>query len=412
MGNMLGYHIGNEGPITDIDWQIMEAVKPGYVTLLPNYGMHGQPIGRRDINCILTINPGCHFVLRPYLPGTAVSTSVAEFGNAIDRLLDEWSDWVPAGQKHLQLFNEPNMPISAEQWEGFGDQLADMMRYNEVWLGLVRRLRANHPDWLYGWGPLTIGNRDVWFPGDAVGHYYLHGPAGCQASLTAAQLGEAMRTGPCYASLMEADEFYAHVYIHRIPENTHDGRVNFGDAAIGLRHERMQLFLPRPMPTVITEAGYPNTGNWPTWAGPALLDWLDILHTRNNVAGVCLWILGEHWGGMWYSGGAPRAEVGQLAQWQCAHSGVPMTDAELERILGDELQAHIVPLNPDAALEKAAARRGLLPASDEVRQSVGGTVWVAQAFRKAADAKTTQHLVRTREGEWAEGDMRWWIREN
>ena len=89
-----------------------------------------------------------------------------------------------------------------------------------------------------------------------------------------------------------------------------------------------------------------------------------------------------------------------------------MTDAELERILGDELQVHIVPLNPDAALEKAAARRGLLPASDEVRHTVGGTVWVKQAFRKAADALTTQHLVRTREGEWAEGDMRWWIRMN
>ena len=89
-----------------------------------------------------------------------------------------------------------------------------------------------------------------------------------------------------------------------------------------------------------------------------------------------------------------------------------MTDAELERILGDELQLYIVPLNPDAALEKAAARRGLLPASDEVRKAVGGAVWVAQAFRKPTDALTTQHLVRTREGEWAEGDMRWWIRNN
>ena len=89
-----------------------------------------------------------------------------------------------------------------------------------------------------------------------------------------------------------------------------------------------------------------------------------------------------------------------------------MTDAELERILGDELQAHIVPLNPDAALEKVAARRGLLPASDEVRQAIGGAVWVTQAFRKAADALTTQHLVRTRDGEWAEGDMRWWTRRN
>lgn len=81
----------------------------------------------------------------------------------------------------------------------------------------------------------------------------------------------------------------------------------------------------------------------------------------------------------------------------------PPTDAEL----GDMMQAHVLPLNPDAALEKAAAARGLglLPASDEV--TIGDQV--VQVFRTDQD-RGIQHIAACRIGDW--GNVRWWTRKN
>ena len=74
---------------------------------------------------------------------------------------------------------------------------------------------------------------------------------------------------------------------------------------------------------------------------------------------------------------------------------------EVEAEVWDAIQQHIIPLNPDAALEKAAAARGFLPASDEVRDVPG---IVAQAFRDAKD-RTKQHIAYCLEGHW--DDVRW-----
>jgi hypothetical protein len=81
----------------------------------------------------------------------------------------------------------------------------------------------------------------------------------------------------------------------------------------------------------------------------------------------------------------------------------PPTDEEL----GDAMQAHVVPLNPDAALEKAAAARGigLLPASDEV--IIDG--YVVQAFRTDQD-RGKQYIAKVPIGDW--GNITWWTRTN
>lgn len=69
---------------------------------------------------------------------------------------------------------------------------------------------------------------------------------------------------------------------------------------------------------------------------------------------------------------------------------------EIEELIIAAVQNHIIPLNPDAALERAAAIAGLLPASDEVRDVEG---YVAQAFRKAGQ-EDLQEIAYCKDGEW------------
>ena len=79
-------------------------------------------------------------------------------------------------------------------------------------------------------------------------------------------------------------------------------------------------------------------------------------------------------------------------------------EMDVETVLWESVRQHLIPLNPGAALEKAAAARGLLPASDEVRAQIGAEHWVAQAFRSPT-ARGTLYLARCREGRW--GDIEW-----
>jgi len=55
---------------------------------------------------------------------------------------------------------------------------------------------------------------------------------------------------------------------------------------------------------------------------------------------------------------------------------------DIEAALGAEMQKHIVPLNPTAALERALAGMGALPASGEFDVTVDGVTYRAQAGRK------------------------------
>ena len=88
------------------------------------------------------------------------------------------------------------------------------------------------------------------------------------------------------------------------------------------------------------------------------------------------------------------------------HNTGGMPPATLEQQIGDAVQAYIIPLNPNAALEKAGAALGLLPASDEVRDVAG---YVAQAFRSPGE-REWQHIAYCADGDW--GNVKWFKRAN
>jgi hypothetical protein len=73
------------------------------------------------------------------------------------------------------------------------------------------------------------------------------------------------------------------------------------------------------------------------------------------------------------------------------------------------MQKHIIPLNPAAALEKAAAQKGLLPAGSEFDLAVGGVQYRCQAFRRADD-RDTQYGLYAILGDW--GNVRQFKRAN
>lgn len=386
--SIVGWHMGNVNPPTETDWRILEAVPPGCVVFLPDEGIQPEHLRR-----LLDISPDVQIIMRPYyIPGSDLQPYIDQCRRAMDRY---WAA-VPPSQRHLQVFNEQNMPKWA-QWEGFGDQLEDMRRFDDWFIAAYSQCKRADPLTMIGWTPLTPGNRDVWFAGDAVGHYYLHGPTGCAESLTEAQRQQAIAEGPCRESIALADEFYAHIYIH-------EGRDAYQASWLGLRFERYRRFLPTAKPLWITEAGFPSRAAWPDWGDSALLDWLDTIQTH-DVHGVALWILGDkaQWGAPWYEGGGPRPLVWTLARWQ---QSAPV---DVEAAIGEAAQAHILPLNPEAAFEKEAALCGLMPASREFDVAVGGATYRAQAYRDPG-ARDWQYIVYCRVGDW--GNLCWFDRRN
>lgn len=81
----------------------------------------------------------------------------------------------------------------------------------------------------------------------------------------------------------------------------------------------------------------------------------------------------------------------------------------VEQVLGEEIQKYIIPLNPNAALEKAAANQGLLSASGEQRREVNGVVYVYQAFRHPGK-REWQYIGYCKDGDW--GNVSFFERKN
>ena len=77
--------------------------------------------------------------------------------------------------------------------------------------------------------------------------------------------------------------------------------------------------------------------------------------------------------------------------------------------IGAAMQEFIIPLNAQAALEKAGASKGYLPASDEQRLVKGGVTYIAQMFRSSTDLGK-QHGAYCVEGDW--WDIHWFERDN
>jgi hypothetical protein len=105
-----------------------------------------------------------------------------------------------------------------------------------------------------------------------------------------------------------------------------------------------------------------------------------------------------------------------LIQQSIAKHGNPVwSDDEIGAVISDRLQSWVLPLNPAAALYRAARARdvALMPASPEVPgpqllpDLPANTI--AQAFRKDQE---WQHIAWTRIGEWAPAQVRWVRRRN
>lgn len=321
----LGWHLGNDHAIRNEDWSIMQRVRPDVLVFLPSWEFSQQAVTQDDIRRILDMSPGCHVFLRPYIPPQALEV-YALLPAIIDgarQVIDQWRGIIPDGQRHLQMFNEPNMPWRGSYqagFEGFGSDGRAMSKLNDWFSETYRQLHVHDPATLIGFPPLTIGNADAWFTGDAIGPHYMHGPAGCAEILSEAQRQEAISTGPCRNALTLADEYLAHIYVHARDGLTAEQAAR--SAAYGQRFARYARTLPREVAIWITECGAPNQHHMeqPGMAD-ALMAWLDTLLEAPQVQGLAFWILGKHaqWGNTWGNQG-PLIE--RLARWQAEHPHV------------------------------------------------------------------------------------------
>jgi len=370
MKHKVGWHLGNARAMKSADWGVLEAVPPVAVTFIT-----GEAIGAGEIKRILDISHQCHFFFRPYF---APSDKVMDYHNyleAVASLIDTpaW-DFIPEAQRHLQMFNEPNMPKHS-QWEGFGSKEVDMHRFTDWWVKGYERLKRVNPTWKIGFTPLTPGNRDVWFAGDLEGvPYYMHGPEAAKAEATRDEIEAAIRSGPCYDALKMADEYLAHIYVmNDVPNQVYE----FWS---GMRFAQYAKFLPKPMDIWITECGIGGAAsNWALW--------YEALDLFANVKGTCIWRLGYEI----RSVGDPAVKA--LKQYV---EGLPVEpvpeppeppteepeefDIE-ERIRNRAWNVRGVPYNPEAALARYARQRGLgAPLTAEVDLVLGHLAFRVQGF--------------------------------
>ncbi len=84
---------------------------------------------------------------------------------------------------------------------------------------------------------------------------------------------------------------------------------------------------------------------------------------------------------------------------------------DIEQLIGAAVQERIIPLNPNAAFEKAAAVKGLLPAMPEDRINIGGKRYAYQAFRDPKD-RDWQHIVFCIEHNWDPSHFIWFTVKN
>lgn len=278
----VGWHLGNARPMGDKDWGVIHAVPPSSVIFIT-----GEAIGGDQVREILKISPSCHFFLRPYFPPSDKESGFRDYLNRAKGLITP-GNWnmIPEGQRHLQIFNEPNMPHTApeghptDQWEGFGPTLEAMERLNDWFCRAYDELKAVNPTWKIGFPALTPGNRDAYFRTDPEDvPYYMHGPEAAKEDPTAAEIRAAIKSGPCFEALKRADEYLAHIYVLNDVEN------QITELWSGLRFVQYARFFPKPMNIWITELGIGgHESNWTRW--------FQLLDNYPEVKGTCIWRLG------------------------------------------------------------------------------------------------------------------------
>jgi len=84
---------------------------------------------------------------------------------------------------------------------------------------------------------------------------------------------------------------------------------------------------------------------------------------------------------------------------------------DIERLIAAAGQKIVLPLNPHAAFEIAAARRSYMAASPEGRIDIGGVRYAYQGFRHPAN-RQWQNWVYTIEGDWDPSHFHWFKARN
>jgi len=148
-------------------------------------------------------------------------------------------------------------------------------------------------------------------------------------------------------------------------------------------------------------------GNWQLYFAD-LRAFDAILRKDPDVVHAFIFICGPY--EMWRSFEIDAQQAQELGEY-VYNDVVPsvLTQADIEAALGAEMQKHIIPLNPNAALEKVAVKQGLLPAGSEFDLAVGGVQYRCQAFRRA-DERDTQYGLYAKVGDW--GNVQQFKREN
>ena len=279
----IGWHLGNGQPMRGGDWSVIGAFPPKSIIFLS-----GEAVSGNDIRRILDASPECHIFVRPYYLPSDQEANFRNYLNDLKALIapGNW-EFIPEGQRHLQVFNEQNMPHTApigdshDQWEGFGPSVEAMERFNRWFCIAYDELKAVNPTWKIGFSPLTPGNRDAYFRTDPENvPYYMHGPEAAKENPTPQEIRAAIKSGPCYEALKRADDYLAHIYV------INDAEHQMYELWAGLRFVQYARFFPKPMDIWITENGIGgDERNW--------VRWFQLLDNYPEVKGTCIWILGH-----------------------------------------------------------------------------------------------------------------------
>lgn len=370
MNHKVGWHLGNTVPISGNSWKILGKVPPAAITFIT-----GEKISSDHMKRILDISPGCHFIYRPYFAPSDKAWHYQSYIDAVCSMLDadnaSYWEFVPEPQRHLQLWNEQNMPRWS-QWEGFGDTVEDMRRFNDWFCKGYRQVKEINPTFKVGFTPLTPGNRDAYFRTDPENvPYYMHGPEAAKENPTPQEIQTSIVKGPCYEALSLADEYLAHIYV------INDAANQIYRLCYGLRFVQYAKFFPKPMDIWIPENGIGGSAsNWALW--------YQLLNQYPEVRGTSIWRLE-------FEVRDPGSDMVQaLKRWVETPQPEPDPEPEppkpepfdpSELIRQRAWTRFNISYNPDAALLAYARAHDLgTPLSDELDWSVEGTAYRVQVF--------------------------------
>ncbi|NIQ88801.1 MAG: hypothetical protein GWN93_06835 [Deltaproteobacteria bacterium] len=380
----LGWHLNNQDPPRAEDWRILERTKPGVVLAID------RSANRDILTRILEINPDCHVILRPYYVPSDSAEDYQRYLDTVASLIapGNW-EFIPPAQRHLQIFNEQNMPRWSPQWEGFGDTPEDMIRFDDWFTKGYDQLKAVNPTWQIGWTPLTIGNRDCIFPDvDQHGvHYYMHGPEASKTAPTPAEIGASIASCLCHDSLLRADEYYAHIYT---------GVGNLDKAWSGLRFQEYAKYFPKPLDVWLPECGVAHSVEHH-------LAWFNLCYAR-GIKGLCYWRLGVE------VNNVDHPAVIAMQQWEAPEQPEPPDPpdpptGEIEELIRhgavNRIGMEMIAYNPDATFPHYARLEELgAPLTNEFDTTIGSLTVRAQGFAGA--------IVLAEVGKWDEVDSIEW----